>query len=118
MDIAIIASREMFRDETPAKIPARERALLRSICGNPQDLFARASLLAQLENYEWREEEHRVMFQAILRLRGADSATLREHLPGTVTRMGFPDVDWKDFFPEKSSGDADLCELARHLRDP
>lgn len=77
----------------------------------------REELLRVLENYAWREEEHRVVFQAILSLRRADAATLREHLPGAVTRMGFPDIFWEDFFAAKPGENMRLPELLRILRE-
>lgn len=77
----------------------------------------REELMRALENYAWREAEHRVVFQAILSLRRADTASLREHLPGAATRMGFPDIFWEDIFTAEPGENMRLPELLRILRE-
>lgn len=94
-----------------------ELKILRALCGKSQDLPAREALIANLENYEWAEEEHRVVFQAILGLGAADAATLREHLPAVATRMGFPDISWEDYFGADPGENIQIQEQLRILRD-
>ena len=120
MDLAILASRAMSREEhSPQKLQIELR-VLRALCDDALGAPERENLTRNLENYEWSEEEHRVVFQAILSLRRADAASLREHLPGAATRMGFPDIFWEDFFAADPGGKIgfprDYEVLARRLK--
>lgn len=117
MDIAIIASRAMSREEHSAAIHQSEFEILRALCGHALGVPEREELIRNLEDYEWREEEHRVVFQAIMRLRRADADSLREHLPGAATRMGFPDIFWEEYFTAEPGEDARFPELLRILRE-
>jgi hypothetical protein len=58
----------------------------------------RAAILAQLRTHRWQDPEHRVVFEALTLLPGREAAELREQLPAQATRMGFPDVNWEEYF--------------------
>jgi hypothetical protein len=58
----------------------------------------RAAILAQLRTHRWQDPEHRVVFEALTMLPGREAAELREQLPAQATRMGFPDVNWEEYF--------------------
>ncbi|MGH9698269.1 MAG: hypothetical protein ACRD5R_00290 [Candidatus Acidiferrales bacterium] len=117
MDIAIIAPRAMSREEHPPQKRENELRVLRALCGDALGLAEREDLTRKLENYEWLEEEHRVVFQAILSLPRKDGASLREHLPGAATRMGFPDIFWEDYFAAEPGEKMRSPELLRFLRE-
>jgi hypothetical protein len=78
---------------------------------------SRAMLREELLAYNWRKEEHRVVFDAISRLPGRSAAELCQQLPAQATRMGFPDVQWSDYFNSTRSvvPDALLEDLVREL---
>jgi len=75
-----------------------ERTVLRSLCAQRANAATVQLILADLQNYSWRDEENRVVFHALTRLRGRELEHIRESLPAVATRMGFPDVNWDDFF--------------------
>ena len=39
----------------------------------------------------------------------------REELPAQATRMGFPDVNWKNYFPAEAADCGDVAGLVREL---
>lgn len=117
----------------PSQIESRrivdlERQILGALCNPlaesplPQQapLKSNAGLAGRLLAHNWRDEEHRVVFDAILRLPGRSAAELREQLPAQATRMGFPDVEWADYFdsarPEVKSLDELITELLATAR--
>ena len=117
MDIAILAWRAMPREEHSPENLQIELRILRALCGASLGVSERETLIGNLEDYEWREEEHRVIFQAILKLRRAGAASLREHLPGAATRMGFPDIFWEDYFAADAGENMEIQEQLRILRN-
>jgi hypothetical protein len=83
-----------------------ESRILRALCSR-QSAFAapgtrhvsgRATILAQLRAHRWQDPEHRVVFETLTLLPGRSSTELREQLPAQATRMGFPDVNWDQYF--------------------
>ena len=111
-----------------------EREVLRAMCNDPPAIAAigaahdaareklrehstrddRLEAIEALRGYAWRDEEHRVVFEALARVRSNDAVPLREQLPAHATRMGFPDVEWNLYF-EPNAGQNDLRELLREL---
>ena len=79
-----------------------ESRILRALCSNPSsgtdNPAARAIILTQLHPHRWQDSEHRVVFEALTALPGRDATELREQLPAQATRMGFPDVNWENYF--------------------
>lgn len=73
-----------------------------------------------LRGYAWRDEEHRVVFEALARARNVHLIPLREQLPAHATRMGFPDVDWPLYFTadshHRAPQDFDLQESLQKLQ--
>jgi hypothetical protein len=45
-----------------------------------------------------QDPKHRVVFEALTALPGRQPSALREQLPAQATRMGFPDVNWQNYF--------------------
>ena len=103
-------------EHSPEKIPMELR-ILRALCGEGLGAAEREEMMEKLKNYEWREAEHRVVFQAILSLGRSQGAALREQLPGAATRMGFPDIFWEDFFSAAPRDKMPIRELLRILQE-
>jgi hypothetical protein len=99
-----------------------ERKILRAICREgtessvPANFVAqsRTSTIAGLLSHNWQDAEHRVVFDALVRLPGRDAAELRSQLPAQTTRMGFPDVEWETYFAGAPPHDANSAGDERH----
>jgi hypothetical protein len=86
-----------------------ESRILRALCtGSPavgilgtHHSSSLAAILVELRAHEWQHPEHRVVFDALTQLQGRDGTELREQLPAQATRMGFPDVNWHEYFTER-----------------
>jgi hypothetical protein len=96
-------------------IPGLERSILRALCGSVDPRSSLAALACELDAYVWQEVDHRVVYQALGKLQRSDPQPLRQQLAVAATRMGFPDVDWDDYFMPGGIADADLPELVRQL---
>ncbi|HVB55699.1 MAG TPA: hypothetical protein VNE63_04600 [Candidatus Acidoferrales bacterium] len=64
--------------------------------------------------HTWQDQEHRVVYEALQKLRAHDPEFLRERLPAQATRMGFPDVDWNAYFAPADVS-VDIEQLIREL---
>lgn len=89
-----------------------EREVLRLLCKLPdaQPDRARSHALCNLSSHDWKDIDHRVVFDALRRSPGREPVLLREQLPAEATRLGFPDVDWAEYFVETISSDAKEIE--------
>jgi hypothetical protein len=87
-----------------------ESRVLRALCSNPSSRIdissAQAIMLAQLRPHRWQNPEHRVVFEALTALPGCSATELREQLPAQATRMGFPDVNWENYFASVAADSA------------
>jgi hypothetical protein len=87
-----------------------ESRILRALCSNPSsrtdNSAARAIILARLRPHRWQASEHSVVFEALTALPGRDATELREQLPAQATRMGFPDVNWENYFASVAADSA------------
>jgi hypothetical protein len=92
-----------------------ERSILRALCGSVDPRSSRAALAFELDAHAWQEVDHRVVYQALGKLQRSDPQPLRQQLAVAATRMGFPDVDWDDYFTLGGIADADLPDLVRQL---
>jgi hypothetical protein len=106
--------------DSTARVYELERDTLRVLClAGPRDAAFEAARQA-LRGYPWQGQEHRVVFEAIERVRIADPAPMREQLAAHATRMGFPDVDWRVYFVSvqnpKSFKPTDLEQSIRQLK--
>jgi hypothetical protein len=99
-----------------------ESRILRALCSNPSprtdNSAARANILAQLRPHHWQDSEHRVVFEALTALPGRDATELREQLPAQATRMGFPDVNWENYFASAADDFAIETLVAELLATP
>jgi hypothetical protein len=96
---------------------AMERRVLIALCCSHWKASGNSNITAELHSYRWRNAEHRIVFEALAKVPPCDADTLRELLPAQATRMGFPDVDWQQYFARDSNcgGDAQklICELLK-----
>jgi hypothetical protein len=92
---------------TPQKALNLERRILRGLCGLASVREAKAHA-AQMEGYAWLNPEHRIVFEALKRLPTRDTKAWRDELPAQATRMGFPDLDWRNYFGAKRMRRGDL----------
>lgn len=92
-----------------------ERNLLRALCSPHTTVAARQNLISNMAHYSWLDHEHRVVFNALARLRGRELHDVRSALPAVSTRMGFPDVNWHEFFEADPPDDLDPFVIARAL---
>lgn len=93
-----------------------ERRILRALCSSSVLAHERETAMNQLAAHTWRAPEHRVVYQALTRMRSRDAAALRAELPSMATRMGFPDVEWNEYFGRvESATEPDLTQLVVRL---
>ncbi len=71
--------------------------------------------MGRLTGHEWRDPEHKVIYEALGTIRSHDPKTRREELPAQATRMGFPDLDWGNYFDGDSLSNAPIEVLIDRL---
>lgn len=95
--------------------PRLEITVLRLLClGTPQGSVRKAGL-SLLRNYGWQNALHKALWDAISSLPAANPESLRLLLPAKLTRLGFPDFEWDDFFAPLSTSKAEALDLMRRL---
>jgi hypothetical protein len=97
-----------------SEILALEREILRALCASPRLTSERGGLLKGLVSHDWKDPEHRVVYEALLRTLTRPSGELRLELPATATRMGFPDVEWREYFEQ--GGNAQVREVISRIQ--
>jgi hypothetical protein len=106
----------MSRDINLDSTAALELTLLRSLCASRHLNAARARITPGLDDYQWHDEDHRIVYEALGKLSDRDKRPLREQLPVIATRMGFPDVDWENYFvTDATITEEEVRKLARKL---
>lgn len=80
-----------------------ERELLRRLCNNADYEILSTQVFEKLGQYSWQEHDHAVVFEALtgVNARGRDVIT-QESLAAETTRMGFPDIDWGEYFSSRA----------------
>jgi hypothetical protein len=92
-----------------------EGKILRALCAARIDRAYWNRFIARLVEHPWRAPEHRIVFEALRAIRSQDATIRREQLPAQATRMGFPDVDWENYFGADHSEPAEIEELLCNL---
>lgn len=95
---------------------ASERKILRALCGSritPEDWHRFAD---RLTGYNWESPEHKVVYDALCAIKSNAADTRRNELPAQATRMGFPDVDWVEYFVVDQINLAELDQLIGKLQ--
>ena len=103
-----------------------EREIVRLLCriqainsSVPElDIKSRERLVDELRTHDWRDAEHRIVFEAIAKLPGREAAELRRQLPAQATRMGFPDVHWELYFTNESLNASSSSAKSTEMNGP
>lgn len=82
----------------PTRTIELERKILNILTADPIEPKDWIEIERELGAYGWRETDHVVIFQAILRVRKRGAKIALETLAAETTRMGFPDLNWRPFF--------------------
>jgi hypothetical protein len=93
-----------------------ELTVLRALCTQPGGQAARAKLANELKEYRWEHGDHRVIYEALIKIASPDPQTLRQQLPAVTVRMGFPDIDWQQYFAPAPIPTDRLYDLIRDLK--
>lgn len=96
-------------------IREREHAVLHALCSRFSAPARRVEFPPELESYAWQEPDHRVIYAALKKTHDRAGQPLREQLSAISTRMGFPDINWDDYFTSKATPEAELFETVRLL---
>jgi hypothetical protein len=86
-----------------------ERDLLRELCLLKAPEMSRVAA-AQLQEYSWQNPEHQIIFDALCRIARNDGVFMREQLAAETTRMGFPDIDWNEYFSSSTPERLPYCQ--------
>lgn len=105
----------MSSTDSPIFASQIERDILRFLCSTDIDSDDWKRFLARLGAHEWRDPEHKVIYDALGSIRSADPKTRRDELPAQVTRMGFPDVDFEKYFDPDGLPNVPLDRLIDRL---
>lgn len=94
-----------------------ERDLLRRLCQRGGIRAIDTDQRKALDHYRWIGQDHRIIFEALVRLANMPVNSVRQQLPGEATRMGFPDIQWEAYFeePDKTESDDTVAELIAQL---
>jgi hypothetical protein len=92
-----------------------EQLALQFLCTNPGGAAAH-KLKSRLSTYKWRSADHSVVYEALNHLSSASTAAqLREQLPAQLTRLGFPDIDYRIYLEGEISEGHKLPDLVKTL---
>lgn len=101
----------MVEPAHPAQAIETERQILRLLMTRQIEALEWVEIGRKLRGYTWREADHAVIYEAILRIRNRGANNSHEALAIETTRMGFPDLDWNAFFRTDSAGGPALTLL-------
>lgn len=92
-----------------------ERRLLAALCAPHVDEKTRAEIFARLGAHQFAVADHETIFQALLKMRRAPPAHIRETLGARLTRLGFPDIDVEPFFESDPPSSQQIAALLDRL---
>ena len=92
-----------------------ERRLLQALCQDSCEASARNLARSALADYRWCEPVHEIIFRFVVKQTEPAVILLRDQLPALLTRKGFPDVEWEEFFRAASISETKLADLIRKL---
>jgi hypothetical protein len=98
------------------RVVEAERRVLQALCQGTSWDSLLAAAKKHLADYRWHDPVHQVIFECRLRFARDRGLPLRDYLPGCVTRKGFPDLDWEEFFKPVSCSRSEIESLMRELR--
>ena len=88
---------------------------MRALCADTTEMAARATAVRKLENYEWQGAENRVVYEALREVRESGPLSLRDQLPAHATRLGFPDVDWRNYSDRDPADNEEIGTIVDRL---
>jgi hypothetical protein len=98
------------------QIIQKEVRILQALCQGTLEGSELERGKSVLKNYKWREPLHRLVFEVLNALPASTTPMLiREQLPSRLTRTGFPDVEWGQFFEPHSLSREEAERLMREL---
>ena len=77
---------------------AAERRLLSALCQNSLEEPARHMIVEHLQNRTFAAPENEIVFLVWTKLRAIQTEPTREAITASVTRLGFPDLDFDSLF--------------------
>ncbi|MEJ2010282.1 MAG: hypothetical protein P8Z30_19365 [Acidobacteriota bacterium] len=92
-----------------------EKLAIRALCLGTSQGPVREAILPILRTYRWQAPLHQVIFDALASIVSDDPATLRQLLPAKLTRLGFPDVEWEEFFTPLSLSRDETIAMVRRM---
>ena len=92
-----------------------ERRVTQSLCQCPAQGAAHESTRQRLKSYRWQEPLHQAIFETLRDLPPLPADALRRQLPARLTRRGFPDVNWEEFFAPPAASPDELEGLLGKL---
>jgi hypothetical protein len=103
-----------------AQIVTIERALLRVLCCGEATAQTWQDIMLSLKNHSWADAENHVVYHALARMTSRHGSASRGQLAAEATRMGFPDVEWDNYFEAEGRGSPGMLsigELVKALKD-
>jgi len=92
-----------------------ELLTLRVLClGTPQGSVKEIGR-SLLRDYRWHNAFHEAVWNALYSLPSENPEVLRQLLPAKLTRLGFPDVEWEEFFAPHSLSQDEAMALMRRM---
>jgi hypothetical protein len=99
---------------------AIERDLLCVLCQSGGLAELSLQTRSELRSYSWQGSDHQTIFDALLHIVRVARGSLREQLAAQATRMGFPDVNWNEYFGQAGAAADELqqsvMDLMRELK--
>jgi|YelNatPaOPRAMG01_1025707.scaffolds.fasta_scaffold33340_4 hypothetical protein len=92
-----------------------EKTVLHLLCAGAAEGPVKDALVPLLCDYPWQNPLHQAIFNALDAVPGDSPATLRQLLPAKLTRMGFPDVEWEEFFAPPSLSRRESMALVKQM---
>lgn len=93
-----------------------ERTILRALCTRSIDANVWQQIRLRLADYSWREPDHAVVYEAIVRVKARDAKNMLAHLAAQTTRMGFPDLDWTVYLRPIEVSEANIDGIVGMLK--
>jgi hypothetical protein len=95
--------------------PQIEILALRVLCLGTSQGPVKAIGKTLLHDYHWHNALHKALWDAISGLPSDNPQILRQLLPAKLTRLGFPDIEWDEFFAPHSLSKDEAIALMRRM---
>lgn len=92
-----------------------EKLAIQALCCGTLQGVVRETVMTLLFNYRWRVQLLQVIYQALSSIPSNDPAILRQLLPAKLTRLGFPDIEWEEFFAPLSLSQDETVAMVRRM---